>query len=226
MKQRINVGQAFKDTKENLKMAIEEIKAENEGLTSNNKELSSTNEALQSINEELETSREELQSLNEELTTVNNELELQIEVSSKINDDFKNLLYSTDIAVIFLDNNLRIKRFTPKLTRISSLIQTDIGRPIGDIVSTLQYDTFIDDIKEVLNTASFRVVEAQNKEKNCWYEIKVMLYRTVNNAIDGVVITFWDITKQKESEILIKQLKGASKEKFLRNAITKNDKKQ
>jgi two-component system CheB/CheR fusion protein len=188
--------------KQNLQNTIEELEASNEELKSTNEELQSTNEELQSANEELETAKEEMQSLNEELQTVNAELEIKINDLSYANDDMKNLLNSTGIATIFLDNSLNIKRFTIQTKKIIHLIQTDIGRPISDIVSQLEYYTFLKDATEVLQTLVYKEIEVRAKDWS-WYLMRIMPYRTAENVIDGLVITFVDITKLKKSEILL-----------------------
>ena len=183
-------------TKENLHSTIQELETINEELKSSNEELQSTNEELQSTNEEIETSKEDLQSLNEELTTVNTELENRIEQLSSANDDIKNLLDNTDIATIFLDKSLRIKRFTPKATEIINLISSDVGRPVSDIVSNISYETLIDDARSVLKTLI--PISTEGVDKNgLWYVIRIIPYRTVANVIDGVVITFLNIHSHK-----------------------------
>jgi two-component system CheB/CheR fusion protein len=185
----------LKSTKERLQTTIEELETSNEELKSANEELQSANEELQSTNEELETSKEELQSVNEELVTVNAELETKIDELTLVNNDMTNLLTSTQIATIFLDNNLRIKRFTPTMTRVINLIQSDVGRPIGDIVSKLEYPDLSEDATEVIRTLSTveKVVLSRNGH---WFLTRIMPYRTTSNVIDGVVITFIDITDQ------------------------------
>ncbi len=200
----ITLEQELKKAKETLQITIEELETTNEELTSSNEELQSTNEELQSTNEELETSKEELQSLNEELTTVNVELEARIEDLSRANDDMQNLFHSTEIAAIFLDNNLNVKRFTPKAKELTNLIQSDIGRPISDIVSKLKYTTLVQDAKKVLETLVYKKIEVQNQDGE-WYQIRMIPYRTLNNMIDGVVITFQNINIQKIAEEKIKQ---------------------
>ncbi len=150
-------------TKEHLQTVVEEMETSQEELKSANEELQSTNEEMQSTNEEMVTSKEELQSLNEELTTLNYELQSKNEELSEINNDVKNLLDSTQVPTLFLDNNLKIKRFTPYATKIISLIQSDIGRPITDIVSNLQYDGLARDANEVLKSLVFKEIEVQTK---------------------------------------------------------------
>jgi two-component system CheB/CheR fusion protein len=183
-------------TKENLQTTIEEMETTNEELKSTNEELQSTNEELQSTNEEMETSKEELQSLNEELVTVNAELEGRIDELAKTSGDMKNLLSSTNIATIFLDANLCVTLFTPKASVIVNLIPADIGRPITHIVSNLQYGKLADDVNKVLDTLVPMEKEVEDKEAQ-WYIMRISPYRTIDNVIDGVVITFEDITRLK-----------------------------
>jgi two-component system CheB/CheR fusion protein len=190
--------QELRYSKENLQATIEELQATNEELKSSNEELQSTNEELQSTNEELETSKEELQSLNEELVTVNSELQAKIDQLSRTENDMKNLLDSTNIGTIFLDNDLRIKRFTPEATKVVNLIPGDVGRPISDIVSNLRYENLLQDARAVLDTLSFREVQVQTKD-GTWYGMRVMPYRTFDNVIDGVVITVTNIDAMRRS---------------------------
>jgi two-component system CheB/CheR fusion protein len=186
----------LKSTKENLRSTIEELETSNEELKSTNEEMQSTNEEMQSSNEEMETSKEELQSLNEELITVNTELQNKNDELSTINNDMKNLLESSDVPTIFLDNNLFIKRFTFHATKVVNLISSDIGRPINHIATNLQYEKLIEDAKEVLRTLAYKEVEVQTND-GLWYQMRILPYRTTNNVIDGVVITFSDINKMK-----------------------------
>lgn len=189
----------LKYTKEYLQTVIEEMETSQEELKATNEELQSTNEELQSTNEELMTSKEELQSLNEELVTVNAELQNKIEELSAANNDMKNLLDSTEIATIFLDNNLNIKSFTSSATKIMNLIQSDIGRPITHIVTNLKYENMIKDAEEVIRTLVYKEMPVQTKD-NRWFLMRIMPYRTIDNMIDGVVITFVDITERKQIE--------------------------
>ncbi|MGE5303743.1 MAG: PAS domain-containing protein, partial [Alphaproteobacteria bacterium] len=164
-------------------------------------------EELQSTNEELETSQEELQSLNEELVTVNSELQGKIEDVTRANDDMKNLLDSTKIATIFLDNELRVKRFTAEATKIINLIQADVGRPVSDIVSSLEGNTLARDAQQVIE--SLVTKEAPVKAKNGrWYLSRIIPYRTVENMIDGVVMTFTDITDQEIAQSMIQDARN------------------
>jgi two-component system CheB/CheR fusion protein len=184
--------QELQSTKEHLQTTIEEMETSNE-------ELQSTNEELQSTNEELETSREELQSTNEELQTMNSELQDKVEELSNANNDLNNLLGSTDIGTLFLDNNLKIKRFTPATGAFFKIINSDLGRPISDIAHNLAYDGFLEDIRQVIDKLGRIEKELHTKEGNS-YIMRILPYRTVENAVDGVVVTFIDITAQKKSK--------------------------
>jgi two-component system, chemotaxis family, CheB/CheR fusion protein len=182
--------------KEVHQRTIEELEAANEELKSTNEEMQSTNEELQSANEELETSKEEMQSLNEELQTVNAELQGKVEELSQTNDDMKNLLNGTDIATIFLDRHLNIKRYTDQARKLIRLIPSDVGRPVGDLVSKLKYNDLTDDVQAVLRSLMFKEAEVQ-AEDGSWYLMRMLPYRTTENVIDGVVVTFVDITKMR-----------------------------
>jgi two-component system CheB/CheR fusion protein len=198
--------QELQSTKEYLQTTIEELETSNEELKSTNEELQSTNEELQSTNEELETSREELQSTNEELETVNAELQNKVDQLSDANNDLNNLISSTEIATIFLDNDICIKRFSEQTKKIFKLINTDIGRPISDIVHNLKYDDLVKDSKQVLDHLGRVEKEIESKE-GLWFNMRILPYRTLENSIDGVVITFNDITRQKTSELISKEAK-------------------
>ena len=193
----LSLEQELQSTKEYLQATNEELETSNEELKSTNEELQSVNEELQSTNEELETSKEELQSTNEELVTVNTELQKRVEELSEANNDINNLLASTEIGTIFLDINLCINRFTPATTKLFNLIQTDIGRPLGDITSIIQLDDLRECAQEVLDTLVRQEVELQDKKGN-WYSMRITPYRTLENVIDGVVLNFVDINKLKQ----------------------------
>lgn len=183
--------------KEYLQSVTEEFETSNEELKSTNEELQSTNEELQSTNEELETSREELQSTNEELITVNSELQMKIDELVVANNDINNLLTSTDIGTIFLDTKLNIRRFTPAITRLFSLIPTDVGRPVSDITSRLLDYSLKEDSEKVLMSLERIEREIRTIDEK-WYTIRILPYRTLDNIIDGVVLTFQDITELKQ----------------------------
>lgn len=186
-------------TRESLQTTIEELETSNEELTSTIEELQSTNEELQSTNEELETSKEELQSLNEELTTVNAELQSKLDDLARTTDDMQNLLNSTRVATIFLDDDLRVKRYTEEAKELFHLIQTDVGRPLSDLSSPLDVSTLIEDCRAVLKTLAAKEQEVRDL-KGVWYNIRIMPYRTSDNMIDGVVITLMDIDRLKKME--------------------------
>ena len=179
-------------TRENLQATIEEMQASNE-------ELKSTNEELQSTNEELETSREELQSVNEELLTVNAELQAKIEQLFGMQNDMKNLLNATSIATIFLTRELFVRWFTPESIKIFKLLPSDIGRPLGDIKSTLIGDDLMDDVERVLESLIPIEREVQTSH-HAWYQVRILPYRTFEDVIDGIVITFIDITHRRHAE--------------------------
>jgi len=191
-------------TRENLQSTIEELEASNEELKSTNEELQSTNEELQSTNEELETSKEELQSLNEESTTVNTELQSRIDELMDAKDDIKNLLDAAEIASIFLDINLNVRRFTPKALSIFPLTEADIGRPIQHFASNLMNVELLQFAEQVLNDLSMQEEEVLDKDGKS-YRMRIRPYRTISNVIDGVVITFEDITQIKRIESELNQ---------------------
>jgi two-component system, chemotaxis family, CheB/CheR fusion protein len=190
-------------TKQQLQSTVEEMEATQEELRSANEELQSNNEELQSTNEELTTAKEELQSLNEEMQTVNAELQMKIELLSQSNNDMKNLLNGIDIATIFLDGDLCIKRFTPQAVKIVNFIAGDVGRPFANLVTNLKYDRLIDDVREVLDRLVPKEVQVQTNDDR-WYNMRVLPYRTDDNVIDGVVITLVEITNTKLMEGLLR----------------------
>lgn len=184
-------------TKERLNVTIEEMKSSNEELRSANEELQSMNEESQSTNEELETSKEELQSINEEMVTVNNELQMKIDELTQAKDDMNNLFNSTEIAIIFLDRDLNIRRYTKEATNLIKMIESDVGRPFSDIATNLKYDNFTDDIQQVMDRVTFKETEIETEDGK-WFQTRIMPYKTFKNVIDGVVITFNNITERKE----------------------------
>jgi len=181
------------------KATHEEMQTSQEELRSANEELQSTNEELQSTNEELTTSKEEMQSMNEELQTVNTELHAKVDELSYASNDMKNLLDSTDIATLFLDKDLNVRRFTPQATKIIKLIASDTGRPITDLASELRYPELADDAREVLRKLTFAEKPIAARDGR-WFTVRIMPYRTLDDRIDGVVITFMDITAAKTLE--------------------------
>jgi two-component system CheB/CheR fusion protein len=185
---------------EYLRSTHEELETSTEELKSSNEEMQSVNEELQSTNEELETSKEELQSLNEELATVNTELQTKVMDLSRSNNDMNNLLAGTGIGTVFVDHQLRILRFTPAASRIINLILSDVGRPVAHIVSNLVgYGSLVADLKEVLNTLVPKDVDVLSLEGKS-YTMRIQPYRTLDNVIEGAVISFVDITERKRAE--------------------------
>jgi two-component system CheB/CheR fusion protein len=186
-------------TKDQLQNTIEHAETSTEELKASNEELQAINEELRSATEELETSKEELQSINEELITVNHELKTKVEETGKINDDLQNLIASTDIATIFVDSALRIKRYTPRAVDIFSIIPSDVGRSLLDITHRLNYERLADDVAETF--ASLRTIErevASNDDR--WYIARLLPYRTTEDRIEGAVLTFIDITGRRQAE--------------------------
>jgi two-component system, chemotaxis family, CheB/CheR fusion protein len=198
---RINaLEEKLRAREEYLQSTHEELESANEELKSSNEEMQSVNEELQSTNEELETSKEELQSVNEELATVNTESQNKVNDLSRANNDMSNLLAGTGIATVFVDHQLRILRFTPAAGEIINLIQSDVGRPVGHIVSNLvNYDRLVADATDVLATLMPKEAKVQSTVGR-WYVMRVRPYRTLSNVIEGVVITFVDITEMKQVE--------------------------
>lgn len=186
--------------RESMQGTLQEMQTSQEELKSTNEELQSTNEELQSTNEELTTSKEEMQSLNEELQTVNAELQSKVDDYSRVNNDMKNLLNSTDIATMFLDKELNIRRFTNQTTKIFKLIKSDIGRPFTDQASDLNYPDLADDAREVLRTLVFIQKQISTKDGR-WFSIRIMPYRTYDDRIDGLVITFINISDLNQMEV-------------------------
>jgi len=186
-------------TKETLQASIEEMQASNEEIKSANEELQSTNEELQSTNEELETSKEELQSVNEELVTVNAELQTRNDQLTGMQNDLKNLLDNTDAGTIFLDKRLVIRRFTRQAITVYRLVASDVGRPLADIKSNLDGDDLIAEAQAVLDSHAPRQKEARGAGQE-QYRVRIVPYRTIDNVIEGVVLTFTDITVLKKVE--------------------------
>jgi len=189
----------LQQAREDLQTLREEMQTSQEELKSANEELQSTNEELQSTNEELTTSKEEMQSLNEELQTVNAELQIKVDDLSRASNDMNNLLNSMEIATVFLDNTLNIRRFTSHISHLFKVIAADVGRPLSDIVTDLDYSELQQDAQEVLRTLVFVEKQVRARDER-WFKVRIMPYRTQDNLIDGVVITFIDISETKKLE--------------------------
>jgi two-component system, chemotaxis family, CheB/CheR fusion protein len=185
---------------ERLQATVEELETTNEELKSSNEEYQSLNEELQSANEELETSREELQSVNEELTTVNSELASRVQDLTRATSDLKNFLESTQIATLFLDNDLRVMNFTPAVTEIFHLVETDAGRPIAHIKSRIPFEELHEDVRRVMRTLGSVEREMSNPATGTRYIVRILPYRSVDNFIAGVVLTFVDVTAITRAE--------------------------
>ena len=201
----LQTREALQVTHEEMQTTVEELKSSNEELQSTNEEMQSTNEEMQSTNEELTTSKEELQSLNEELQTVNAELQSKVDDLTWVRNDMANLLNSTEIATVFLDNEMKLRRFTTYATKLFKLIPGDIGRPLSDLATDLDYPQLKADAVAVLGTLIFKESQAATHDGR-WYRVRIMPYRTLDNMIDGVVITFTDITviKQLEAQLRLR----------------------
>lgn len=217
---RRKLGAAEQETKAELQQAHEQIQmlrekmqSSQEELKSTNEEMQSTNEELQSTNEELTTSKEEMQSMNEELQTVNAELQSKVDDLSWVNNDMKNLLDSTEIATIFLDNELHVRRFTAHVSHLFKLISSDVGRPLSDIYTNLNYLELEHNARMVLQSLS-SIEEEITASDERWFKVRIMPYRTQENVIDGVVITFIDITESKRAAV---DIEGTRKELVLIN---------
>jgi two-component system, chemotaxis family, CheB/CheR fusion protein len=187
-------------TRERLQATIEELESTNEELKSSNEEYQSLNEELQSANEELETSREELQSVNEELTTVNGELAHRVQELTRATSDLKNFLESTQIATVFLDNDLKVMNFTPAITQVLHLVETDVGRPISHIKARIPIEELYDEVRRVLRTLASAESELIAPDSGTRYIVRILPYRSIDNFIAGVVITFIDVTAITRAE--------------------------
>jgi two-component system CheB/CheR fusion protein len=194
------IEQELRTARMQLQSSVDDLETANEEMKSAAEEYQSVNEELQSSNEELETSKEEMQSINEELQTVNAELSTKNDALTGLNSDLKNLLDSTQIATMFLDSTLRVKNFTPAMTDIFHLRGSDRGRPITEIVSLLAYDDIAGDVAKVLRNLAIVEREVALKGANAGYLMRVRPYRTVDNVIDGVVMTFVDITERRKAD--------------------------
>jgi len=212
------LAQQLRQAHEDLQATRDEMQTSQEELKSTNEELQSMNEELQSTNEELTTSKEEMQSMNEELQTVNHELQAKVDELSRAGNDMKNLLNSTDIATLFLDHALRVRRFTPQTAGIIKLIPGDVGRPITDIVTTLDYPGLADDTHKVLKTLVFVEKQVTARDRR-WFTVRIMPYCTQDNRIDGVVITFADITVAKNLETALRKAQSDLEKRFTTQTV-------
>lgn len=207
----VQLENELRRTREQLQTTIEQSDTSTEELKASNEELQAINEELRAATEELETSKEELQSINEELLTVNAELKLKIEEKGKINDDLQNLISATDIATVFVDRSMTIKRFTPPATRLFNLIPTDVGRSLLDIRHRLHYETLTEDASEAFQ--SLRVIEREvGSEDGHWFLARVLPYRTVEDRIDGAVLSFIDITMRRRAEEDLRRLTESARD--------------
>lgn len=203
--------QELRAKEEYLQATHEELETANEELKSANEEMQSVNEELQSTNEELETSKEELQSVNEELSTVNAELQSKVSSLSRANNDLSNLLAGTGIGTVFVDLQLRILRYTPAVTAMINLIPSDVGRPVGHLVTNLVgYDQLVADTQAVLDSLVPTQREVQTAA-GAWYMLRILPYRTLENAIEGAVLTFVDITTTVQAREGLRQAHDLSR---------------
>jgi two-component system CheB/CheR fusion protein len=196
----VHLEQELRQTKEQLRAVIEQYETSVEDLKIANEELQSGNEEMRSTAEELETSKEELQSVNEELTTVNFELRRKVEETAKAHDDLQNFLSATEIATVFIDRRLRIKRYSKPFTRLFNLISTDISRSIQDITCRLDYPELSRDIEEVFDTLQPQEREVCGSADGIWYIARLLPYRTAEDRIEGLVLSFIDISRRKAAE--------------------------
>lgn len=193
----VEVTRSLRHTREELQVLREEMQTTGEELKSSNEELQSANEELQSMNEELTTSKEEMQSMNEELQVVNQDLMVKLQDLSRTNNDMKNLLSGTDIATLFLDNELNVRWFAPETAEIIPLIASDVGRPVTDLVSRLDYPGLAEDTRQVLRTLTPMKKEIPSSDGR-WYAVRIIPYRTRECTIDGLVLTFFDVSDTRK----------------------------
>ena len=182
----------------------EEARATREELQSANEELQSTNEELQSTNEELTTSKEEMQSMNEELQTINTELQVKLDDLALAQSDMTNVLNSVDIAILFLDQHLNVRRYTDRAAKIINVRESDVGRPLSDLTTSLRYPALHDDAVETLRTLVPMEQQILTDDQR-WFTVRIMPYRKLDNVIDGVVITLLDITQTKQLESALRK---------------------
>jgi two-component system, chemotaxis family, CheB/CheR fusion protein len=215
----VHLEQELMQTKEQLRAAIEQYESTFEDLKGSNEELQASNEELRSTAEELETSKEELQSINEELTTVNFELKMKVEETAKANDDLQNFLSATEIATMFIDRKLRIKRYSKPCTRLFNLISSDLNRSILDITYRLDYPELGADIDRVFDTLQPVDREVRGTDNGLWYIARLLPYRTADDRIEGLVLSFIDISRRKLAE---EKLRGSEQRMRLIAASTRD----
>ena len=199
-----HLQQELQYTQSQLRASREEYEGANEELRAANEELQSINEEYRSTAEELETSKEELQSINEELQTVNSELKTKLEIVSRAHSDVENVMASTDVGILFLDSELRINRFTPRLTELFNIAAGDQGRSITDFTHRLDYDDLAGDARKVLHNLTTTEREVRSTDGD-WYLTRLRPYRTVEDKIDGVVVTFVDIGERRRAEDALRE---------------------
>ncbi|WP_309604049.1 PAS domain-containing protein, partial [Phenylobacterium sp.] len=192
--------QELRTTRAQLQSTIDDLEIANEELKSSNEEHQSVNEELQSSNEEMETSKEEMQSINEEIQTINAEMSSKNDQLTHANSDLKNLLESTEIATLFLDGHLRVKSFTPGVTDIFHVRDTDIGRPIAEVVNLLDYPDLQRDVRTVLRKLTLVERQVVLHDTKTTFTLRIRPYRTIDNVIDGVVMTFVDMTERQAAQ--------------------------
>ncbi|MEP6869029.1 MAG: PAS domain-containing protein, partial [Novosphingobium sp.] len=195
----------LRTTRVQLQSTIDELEVANEEMKSSNEEYQSVNEEFQSSNEELETAKEEMQSINEEIQTVNAEMTSKNEQLSIVNSDLKNLLESTEVATLFLDEHLRVRSFTRGLTDIFHLRDADVGRPITEIVSLLEYSELKSDVATILRDLGVIERQVTLKDAGMTFILRLRPYRTIHNVIDGVVLTFLDITTREAGDAALRE---------------------
>ncbi|WP_250437483.1 CheR family methyltransferase [Caballeronia sp. ATUFL_F2_KS9A] len=195
----LQLERELQHTREQLATTIEQHETTVEELKASNEELQAINEELRSATEELESSKEELQSVNEELTTVNAELQARVEDTAKANDDLQNIIAATEIATVFVDKQIRVKRFTTSATRVFKLIDVDIGRSLFDITHSLRYSSLADDVKQAFDTLKLIEREVESHDGK-WYLMRLLPYRTADDRIDGAVLTLIDVTARHVAE--------------------------
>jgi two-component system CheB/CheR fusion protein len=204
--------------REQLQITIEEYDSSNEEMRASNEELQSINEEYRSATEELETSREELQSVNEELQTVNNDLKNKLDEISRAHQELEDLLGATEIGVLFLDRGLRIQRFTAGVSTVFNIMPTDRGRPIRHLTHKMKYNHLTDDAEQVLRKLS-PVEQEVELEEGGWYLLRLRPYRSTDDKMQGVVITFIDVSKLKAAELELSQAKSSLEERVAERTL-------